>query len=228
MSKPVYFDGVEILKKYNARLLHYTVYAPSISNAYLSRTNSVIPTKLKEAVGTRTIALELEFFGETPHESLLQISNMTADLLNETEIQLPDGFYYFCILDKVSAPKLEGDTFYSVTFELVGYRHGPMQTEVLNESGSIYAVGNYNAPAKITIENAAGTVVVNDITVKDITDTVIINGFDKTVFETDGVYTRNKFKSCEMTKFPRLSPGVNVIDITGDAKVTIEYQPIYL
>ena len=228
MSKPVYFNGREIYSKFKARLLDYTVGSPSISDAYLSQTNSVIPIKIKEAVGTRSVKLELEFEGDTVHETLLNISNMTAELLYETDILLPDEFYYFCILNKVSSPKWEGGTFYSVTFELVGYRHGPMESKVFEGSGSITVSGNYIAPAIITIENATDTVTVNDITVKDVTDKVIINGIDKTVFETDGVYTRNKFKSCEMTRFPSLSPGVNIISITGAGKVTIEYQPIYL
>ena len=228
MSKPVYLNDREIYGLYKARLLDYKVGSPNIDNAYLSQANSVIPIKLKETVGTRTIELDLEFEGESCYEATLNISNMTAELLYENELLLPDGFYYFCVLDKVSTPKLEGDTFYSVKFELTGYRHGPSVSKTFTRYGSIDVLGNYDAPAIITIKNATGSVTVNDITVRDIKDTVIINGFDKTVFETDGVYTRNKFKSCEMTKFPSLKPGVNIINITGSGTVTIEYKPIYL
>lgn len=229
MSKPVYVNERELYDMCKARLLDYKVGPPNISSAYLSQSNSVIPIKLKENIGTRPITLELEFEGESCHESLLNISNLTAELLYENELMLPDGFYYFCIINKVSTPKFEGGTFYSVTFELVGYRHGPRQKKEFTESGSIDVLGNCKAPAIITIENATtSSVTVNDITVNDITATVTINGIDKTVFETDGVVTRNKYKSCDMTKFPSLSPGVNIIDITGAAKVTIEYVPIYL
>lgn len=228
MSKPVYFGNREILPLFKARLLDYKVGSPSINNAYLSQTNSVIPIKLKEAIGVRTIELKLEFEGETPHEALLNISNITAELLNETDILLPDGFYYFCILDKVSTPELKGDSYYSVTFTLVGYRHGQMESKVLTRSGSVDVKGNYKAPAIFIIENATGTVTINDITIKNVEKKVIINGFDKTVFETDDVVTSNKFKDCDMTRFPCLNPGVNMIEIYGAGKVTVEYQPIYL
>ena len=228
MSKPVYLNGTEIFSRFKARLLDLKVGPPSIGNAYLSQANSVIPIKLKETIGTRPIKMELEFEGEDPHDSLLNISNLTAELLYENELFMPDGFYYFCILDSVSTPKWEGGSFYSVTFELVGYRHGAMESKVLNGSGSVDVRGNYKSPAIFTIENATGTVTINDITVNDVEDTVIINGFDKTVMQTDGVISRNKFKDCEMTKFPSLNPGVNIITITGAAKVTIEYTPIYL
>lgn len=228
MSKPVYVNDREIFDKYKARLLDYKVGPHPIDNSYLPKKNSIIPIKLTESVGPRPIELELEFQGETCYESLLAISNMTADLIQENELRMPDGFYYFCVLDQVSSPKLEGDTFYSVTFKLVGYRHGPMETHEFTESGSIEVLGNHKAPAIITIEDATGSVTVNDITVNDITATVIINGFDKTVFETDGVFTNNKYKSCVITKFPSLSPGVNIITISGSAKVTIAYKPIYL
>jgi phage-related protein len=229
MSVPVYVNGRDLYETYKARLLGYTVGSPAIGNAYLSQSNSIIPIKLKETIGTRPVELKLEFSGDNCHESLLNISNMTAELLDETELLLPDGFYYHCILDQVSTPSLEGDTFYSVTFTMAGYRHGPMESKQFTETGAIDVKGNCKAPAIITIENAASSsVTVNDITVKDIAATVIINGFDKTVFETDGVVTSNKYKSCDMTRFPSLDPGVNMINISGAARITIEYQPIYL
>lgn len=228
MSKPVYLNGSDMYRQFKARLLDYKVGPPSINNPYLTLTNSIIPVKLKESIGTRTITLKLEFEGDTCNESLLKISDMTAYLLYENDIELPDGFHYFCILKDVGEPTLKGCTIYSVTFTLVGYRHGAMVSQEFTYSDTITVIGNCKAPAIITIENASDTVKVNDITVKNIEKTVIINGFDKTVIETDGVYTSNKFKDCDMTKFPSLDPGVNMIEITGSAKVTIEYEPIYL
>ena len=228
MSKPVYVNEEEIFAKYKAKLLNYSVGAVSISDSYLERKSSIIPVKLKESVGTREITLELEFEGDTCHQALLNISNMTALLLHENDILLPDDFYYFCVLDKVGAPKLKGCNFYEVKFTLVGYRHLAMEKEVFTETGSFIARGNLEAPAIVTIENATGTVVVNGITVKNISDTVVINGYDKTVMETDGVTYRNKFKDCEFSRFPSLDPGPNIVEITGDATVTIEYTPIFM
>lgn len=228
MSKPVYVNEEEIFAKYKAKLLDYSVGSVSIKDSYLKRKTSIIPVKLKESIGTRDITLELEFEGDTCQEALLNISNLTAKLLQENDILLPDGFYYFCILDNVGAPKLKGCNFYEVKFTLVGYRHLAMEKEVFTETGSFIALGNLDAPAIITIENASGTVVVNDITVKNISNKVVINGYDKTVMETDGIAESNKFIDCTMTKFPSLEPGINLIEITGVAKVTIEYTPIFM
>ena len=228
MSTPVYVNDNELYAKYKARLLGYTVGAVSISDSFLDRKNSVIPVKLKESVGTRPITLELEFEGDTCNEASLNISNLTAELVQETVLKLPDGFNYFCMLKKAKDPKYKGETFYVVTFTLVGYRCLNMEKETFAETGTIYARGNLQAPAIITIEDASGTVVVNGITVKNITKPVVINGYDKTVMEIDGVVKRNKFKDCDMTKFPSLDPGPNLIEITGDATVTVEYTPIFM
>ena len=228
MSKPVYVNGTEIYKNYKARLLGYSVGPVNISNAYQSSKTSVIPVKLKESIGTRIITLNLEFEGDTCYEAELNISNLTAYLLNETELELPDGFFYFCILDQAPTPENKGGTFYTASFKLVGYRHGAMETEVLTETGSVFNIGNCKAPAIITIEGASGSVTVNDITVDNISKTVVINGYDKTVMEVDGAVTSNKYKDCTMTKFPSLDPGTNMIAITGTATVTVEYTPIYM
>ena len=228
MSKPVYVNGTEIFEKYKARLLDYKVDSPSITDSYLEMKHSIVPVKLKESVGTRKITLELEFKGDTCNDSLMNISDLTAEFLQETELQLPDGFDYFCVLNKAAAPVLEGDTFYSVKFTLVGYRHLPVESKVFTETDSLEASGNVEAPVIITIEDAYGTVTVNDITVKNIDGTVVINGYDKTVMAlTDGVFV-NKFKDCTMTKFPTVKPGFNLISITGSATVTIEYTPVLL
>ena len=224
----MYVNDKELYAKYKAKLLDYTVGAVSISDSYLERKNSIIPVKLKESVGTRSITLELEFEGDTCHEALLNISNMTAELVHETVLKLPDGFNYFCVLKKAKDPKYKGEAFYVVTFTLIGYRCLSAVKEVFTETGTINALGNIEAPAIITIENASGTVTVNDITVKNITKKVVINGYDKTVMEIDGVVESNKFKDCDMTKFPSLDPGPNLIDITGDATVTVEYTPIFM
>lgn len=228
MSKPVYLNDVEIYNDYKARLVSYSIGPVSISNAYQEFKASVIPVKLNESIGTRTITLELEFEGDTHNEAILNISNLTAALLDANDIELPDGFTYFCILDKPPTPANKGGMFYRATFKLVGYRHGKKQTHVFTETGSIFAFGNCNAPAIITIEGTSGSVTVNDITVNNITAKVVINGYEKTVKEIDGVTESNKFKDCEMTKFPSLNPGTNIIDITGEATVTIEYTPIYM
>jgi phage-related protein len=228
MSRPVYLNEEEIFARFKAKLLDYSVGAVSISDSYLARKNSIIPVKLKESIGTRPITLELEFEGDSCHESLLNISNLTAELLMENDILLPDGFYYYCVLDNVGTPKLEGHTYYTVQFTLVGYRHLSMLKETFTETDGMFVAGNMETPAIITIEGATGTVTVNGITVKDIKQTVVINGYDKTVMETDGAVESNKFKDCTMIKFPSLVPGYNLIDIDGTATVTIEYTPIFM
>lgn len=229
MSKPVYVNGTEILGKYKAKLLDYSIGAVSISDSHLARKNSIIPVKLKPAIGTRPITLKLEFEGDTCHEALLNISNMTAVLMQENDIFLPDGFYYYCLLSDVSTPKLEGGTFYSAVFTLIGYRHLKMVSEMLTETSTINVLGNLESPAIFRIMNSVGTFTINGIQIeKTGAADVVINGYDKTVIQTDGVTVTNKFKDCKMSKFPSLKPGPNLIEITGQGDVIIEYTPILL
>ena len=81
MSKPVYVNGEEIFAKYKAKLLSYSIGTVSISDSYMTRKNSISPVKFKEAIGTRKITLKLEFEGDTCHEALVNISNLTVELL---------------------------------------------------------------------------------------------------------------------------------------------------
>lgn len=224
-----YINGIDTVTAFNATLIDYSIGSVDINDSYLTQKYSMIPIKLKEMLGVRPVKLELEFTGSSYYDITLAISNLTAVLIQETEILLPDGFYYTVMLKKAGTPKYQGHLFYTVDFTLEGYRHGAMQTfELEEELTSVYVQGNCEAPAIITITNATTDVTVNDITVKNIDGDIVINGLDKTVTETVNGIPNNKYKDCEMTKFPSLKNGLNEIHKTGTARIEISYRPMYL
>ena len=255
MIKALYVNGNEIYDLFKANLLDYSVGPPVISNPYQESTVSVIPIKLNESIGVRPVTLKLEFEGDSLGEVFLNISNATAFFLGENEVQLPDGFFYHCVFDSIGTPVNKGSNFVTCDFKLVGYRHLEMQSQTFTESGVMNVLGNHKAPAIIKIEDAVGDVTVNGITVTGISGIVVINGYEKTVMEYNedgeasaiaglavcgaaivgskktgsGEYVwKNIFIRCDLTKFPSLNPGINAINITGDATITVSYTPIFL
>lgn len=232
MSKASYINGDEIYDKYGARLLSYSVGQVSISDSYITPPNSMMPVKIKESLGTRQIKIKLEFTGDSHIEVLKKISGMTAVLIQESEIELPDGFQYHCVLKKVSEPTLKGEIFYVVTFTLEGYRHLEMKTITFNDNTWTAAVefidGDCETPAIITIDTSESEVTVNGITISNIVGTIVINGIDAIVTETENGSTYNKFKDTNLTMFPKLTPGRCSFTKSGTATVKVQYYPIYL
>lgn len=214
------------LEMFEAHLLNYTVGACEYSNGYFVPTNSMFPVKLKGNKGIRPITLELDFEGDSLKNITTNISNFTAMLQKGAEIILPDGFHYTCSYDSTTEPEEKAPWIMQVKFSLSGCRHRAMETATLTESGTISVDGNNETPAIIKIIPNENTqeVTVNGITVSNITDTVIIDGINKTVME-NGV---NVYANTNLTKFPVLQNGYNSIEISGNAIVEISYYPIFL
>lgn len=232
MSKPTYINGSEIFEEYGARLLDYSIGPVSIKDSYFTPPNSMRPVKINESLGTRPVKIRLEFTGDSHLEVLKKISNMTSTLIQESEIALPDGFTYHTVLKGVSEPDLKGEIYYVVMFTLEGYRHLAMETVSFDTSTWTHQVfnveGNCETPAIITIDANESEVTIDGITISNIIGTIVINGMDCTVTETENGSTYNKFKDTNLTKFPKLSPGRCSITKSGMATVKIQYYPIYL
>ncbi|MPN51591.1 hypothetical protein SDC9_199239 [bioreactor metagenome] len=99
-----------------------------------------------------------------------------------------------------------------------------MICETITETSNIFVQGNYDAEAIFVVDTEESSITINDITVKNISGEIVIDGFDKLV-QQDGT---NKFIDCDMTDFPILTPGVNTITVSGAATVTVKYYPIYV
>lgn len=215
------------LSLYKAELVEYSVGACEYSNSYLIPPAGFIPIKVDGNVGTRKVSITLDFFGDSSYEIAMRISELTASLHRDAELFLPDDFYYTCVYTGCSEPEEKAPWIWQVKFDFEGFRHRALVTERFSASGKMFVEGNCDAPAIITIfptSSGADTVSVNDITVRNMTGAVVIDGIEKTVMQGG----KNKFADTNLVRFPVLRAGYNDITIVGNAAVEISYYPIYL
>lgn len=226
----LYLNGTEVHDLFKARLLGYTVDPHSIGSPHYEAAASIVPVKVVETIGVRPITLELEFEGDSIEDTVRCISNATAAFLKWCDFKMPDGFWYKCLFDSAGSPVFKGGTYATCKFKFVGYRHLEQRTGVFLKSGEMAVIGNHEAPAIITIENCTGDITVNGIAVSNVKNTVVIDGYAKTVKEYDPETDSwvNIFARCTLTRFPSLIPGPNTITIEGDAVVSFSYTPIFL
>ena len=213
------------LNSFNAQLVEYKVDPCSYKNGYYVPANSIVPVRLKGTVGLRKITMVLDIYGDRESAIALSISNLTVVLMKDARIVLPDGYNYYCVLEKASTPEEKAPWIKRIKFEFYGYRHGELETIQITDGMMVEIKGNFEAPVKYTIVPGTDTTVsVNGITVTGVTMPLVIDGFTAKVTMDD----RNKFGDTNIVEFPKMSVGLNKMYVTGDATVTMEYYPMYL
>lgn len=219
---------------YNAKLLSYTVGACEYMHGYLEPPASMIPVKLKYALGLRPITLKIDFEGATMEAATEKIRLFVKELHEgAAELLLPNNCQYTCYYKDMSAPVEKAPWILQTQIKLVGYRHGAQRSNTLTASATVNASGDYATPVIIRVTTTATDII--QITVGDTTvgvtatqngGDVVIDGYKKTVKQG----TANKFGDTVMTEFPKYEPGANEVAITGlgtGDTVTISYYPIY-
>ncbi len=207
-----------------AKMVSYKVGGCDYSNGYLLAPASMIPVKLAQTVGLRSITMTFDFEGDTPREIAVNISKVTALMQEMPDILLPDGFHYYCAYESQSTPDEKAAWIHQVQYTMSGFRHDEKRTVKLTQTGTVYVEGNYKTPAVLKITSTASTVKVLGITVQSAAGVVVIDGLKKTVTKD----SKNKFSDTDLTRFPELLPGMNTVDIDGASEVEISYYPIYL
>lgn len=213
------------LSIYKAKVLDYSIRAVSYSDGYVKPVAKPFPVKLTPKIGLREITLTLDFEGNDAREITKAISSFTAALMANADLELPDGFHYWCGYDSASMQERVAPWIEQVTFHLHGLRHEELVTEQFASSGKLSVAGNMKTPAivKLTPQSESGAMTFNGITVECET-TVTIDGVYTTVLDASG---NNVFGNTNMTEWPKLTPGDNTITISG-CTAEVSYYPIYV
>lgn len=207
-----------------AHLVGYSVEGCELKETYFLSPSAIFPTRLQNKPRLRKITLTFDFEGSNTHDAIKKMSNLTAILSKQAELLMPDDFYYYCILTGTGTATTKAPWIEQCTYTFIGLRHGPLETVILTESASVFIEGNCETECRYIIDTPNKSLAVNDITINNISGQIVIDGMESLV-QQNGV---NKFADCEMISFPTLSPGNNQIEISGTAKVVIQYYPIYL
>lgn len=225
MADTTKINGV-FLSTYGASLLEYNSGAISLDSNYFKADNRLRMTVLPSRLPLRSITLKLEFIGESDNAAETNASKLIQVLSGETELFLPDGFLYRCVLQKTGKPSRKAKGIFQREVSLAGYRHGALETKTVNVSGSSITVkGNYKTEARFTMTATGSTVIVNGITVSNVASgaTIVIDGIDCFVKQNG----TNKFDDCDLTEFPMLQVGMQAITFSGANSVKVEYYPIF-
>ena len=210
---------------YRASLLDYSIGAVEYSDGYITPVAKPFPVKLTPKIGMREVSLTLDFEGDDAREIARSISSFTAALMANADIELPDGFHYWCVYDSAFPQAHVTPWIDQVTFSLHGLRHAEMKTVRLSSSGKITVEGNIRTPAivKLTPQNGASSMMFNGITVNK-SSVVIIDGIYITVKDANG---NNAFRYTNMIEWPKLNPGNNTITLSR-CTAEISYYPIFV
>lgn len=158
------------------------------------------------------------------------VSNFTSELCNESLLDIDDGYEYLIWLNGTPEITQDGYGAYTVSYPLLVIKRKSLITKTLSNN-KIVIEGNIQAEIRMKITS---TKVIKDLIVDSYkipsmkADTLIIDGIDKKVY-----YKSNPdvsaFDDVEMTEFPKLKSGENVINISDSTvTVVIEYYPIFM
>ena len=215
------------LSDFHANMLEYSVSDCSHTDGYLLPPGRMIPEKIKSRIGLRKVTMTLDFEGANLSVITAYISELTETLRKEANLQLPDGFFYWCEYDKASTPKIKAPWIMQVKFSLTGFRHSGMRTINLHASGTVNIEGNCETPIHVTVtrDNPGVTeFTIFGIVVKNVTGTVTIDGIHTTITDQNG---KNKFRDApSMTSWPSLQPGNNRVELSAGIKAVLRYYPI--
>lgn len=213
------------LDMYRAKLFDYSIGAVQYSDGYITPVAKPFPVKLTPKIGMREVSLTLDFEGDDAREISRSISSFTAALMANADIELPDGFHYWCVYDRATPQVHVAPWIDQVTFYLHGMRHEEIVTQHFASSGKMAVDGNMKTPAivKLTPRSGASSMSFNGIIVNS-SSVVTIDGVYATVLDANG---NNVFGDTDMTEWPKLNPGDNTITLSG-CSAEISYYPIYV
>lgn len=221
-------NGTDI-SAYGAKLINYSVSGIPYSAHFVKAPQMAFPITFKGSAGLREIGLQLDFIATDAATAETNISSFVAACMAGCDLLLPDGYYYNCVFGAEEASKHVAPYISQLNIKLFGVRHGALVTSSAMTAETTLAVtGNRQTPARVTISNISAdcSVTINgtEIDISDTTGTVIIDGINCTVTNS-GV---NVFGKTNLTKFPVLNAGNNVIDMTNGLSVIIEYYPLFV
>lgn len=226
-------NGVD-LRSYHARLVEMNTGGTNTKNTYHLGAKSSHPVITDQKIGARSMEITIEVEGDDRNDLTHNISGLTNALNNGlVDLYLPDGYYYFSILQSVDDPEYYLSTRADVIYTFDAVRHGAYNQRGLTAMGietsaSIEIMGNLETEVVYTITptSNADQITVAGITVNNITadKVIVIDGINKRVTE-DG---DNKFGDCDLVSFPRLAPGTNTITFAAPGcAISVGYYPIY-
>lgn len=223
----MYIDN-ENIEKYGAKLVEYTVGGTMLENNNLSGKLSIL--YFSQRPKCKRLSITLTFEAGTRGAVTERVSSLTAILLGQHEIGMPDGFTYTAILndDGIGETGQLIDNWFEVTYQFTSIQHKELETVILSTPGNFFAGGTaetyciYELSPDKTIEDFT----VNGIRIRNLIGgkKFVINGIYKKVLEDGG----NAFQKATLIDFPTVHPGINEFSMSARVPIKIMYYPTYV
>ena len=224
----------EDIAKYEARQLNITIGNCEVSNESQWAEGSLLPLLQENTVGMKELKVVLVVKGKDREEIIWNKSRILSKLLEPAEIYLDHFSHFFrVILQKHSTEEVSMRRFHTLTLEFEGYEHGRGETaEFTGTSYRLKNPGSLKSPCSVTVttqtavESLTLTGFGEDIEIKNLkaNQPVILDGINGLVTENGG----SKIDDVELSQLPFLKSGQNVITVSQEVTVEINYQPIYM
>lgn len=217
------------LEDYGAKLLTFAVSPSPVTNTYADGYHSLLSRLQDTDVRKRPVSITLHISGTTLNQVTERENALSKILHKDPEILLPDGFIYRCIYIEGEATRLT-ENLLEVVYTFAGVRCMNMvEISCPDTSNLIDCQSNTVTECILRITpkaEAVKTVTVGDVTIKNVSGTVLIDGIQKTVLM-DGA---NKFLDTDLIEFPVLYPGENRIPVSDPEAVSVivQYYPIFI
>ena len=158
------------------------------------------------------------------------VSDFTVEIMNESILDLEDGFFYRVWLSEQPVITQEGVHAFTATYGLYTIKQ---KEDIVIANMKEYSIeGNVESGLRLELTALEDVehFVWNDIEVKHLKgqDTLVIDGRDKLIYYTSDP-SKSAFDSVVLTAFPKAIPGTHSIDTTHeDVAYKMIYAPTYL
>lgn len=229
ITEKILVNGTDI-STYGAKALRksISVGGTAITNDYFQGRNRSNYTLMATTYGLKPVKFTLAYSALTLREAKEQKSALEAELFGLSEISLPDGFMYRCLLDNIGDEEIAGvdglGVIVTCAYKFSGIQHDAMVT--VADGSSFTAIGTLpkmDCILTVTVGADADTYELGGAVFSDVKagDVLTVDGIAKR-FLKNGAWTT----ADSWITFPFVKAGNNVFQALDT--VEVKYYPCYI
>lgn len=214
-------NGKDIIT-FSARLMRgWTIGAATVESTYFQGRNRTAFNLIDQTYGMKPFEFSLQFEGDNRNKISTNKSLFDLELCGTSEIYMPDGYWYTCVIVSVGAIEYDGNNYGRAKYELSAIQHKAMVTVKSTTFSCSSTIPFTDCIISGTTTGTSGSI--GAITFSGVTSgkTLVVDGINKR-FLYDGAPAAQKFV---WVNFPYLVPGENTITTTGLSNVIKQYYP---
>lgn len=132
------------IAEFGGKLLGYSLGGSAVTNDYLRGPGCLAPVLLHTDIGLRPLTVTITFEGEDREDTIAKISAFACEVQSKSELWLPDGFTYTCILTSISEVVEILPNYQEVSYSFDAVQHKELVTHRFSSgtSHTVFCQGN--------------------------------------------------------------------------------------